>query len=123
MKTNNIKPIRFTPELMKEVRKKAPHIKGNFSAQVKYLIQLGVAKSEGKNTYLREQPLELEELKYAIHQANIKLALIGNRMNEITHHLSRGDSSNSNHLLELSKELKNEIALVRKITSDTVRQL
>jgi uncharacterized protein YukE len=109
-----IRCIRFATQLEEEIAAAVPHLRGNFSGQVKHLVKIGLAK-EGEMA----SPEQINKLTQQLSTLLTSLGRIGNNINQIAYQLNAGESGNYQAWNIEARELENRLSetnqLVRKV--------
>jgi len=108
--------IRFPYELHEKITSSVPHLRGNFSAQIKCLVSLGLEK-EGEGA----SPEQVEDLRNEIIKLNVNFSRLGNNLNQISHHLNVSDFSDIQELKFLAEELEKKLAETRKMSYEIIK--
>lgn len=107
---NDIKRIRFSAPLQREIASSVPHLRGNFSGQVKYLVGLGLKKKAAQAS-----PAMVADLIKKIDDTNRALRQIGNNINQIAYQLNAGEQVDFPQLVTAHSALRKELASVREL--------
>ncbi|PCI45371.1 MAG: hypothetical protein COB41_01900 [Proteobacteria bacterium] len=107
---SDVRRIRFSSDFQGKIAAATPHLQGNFSGQVKYLVKLGVDKRANHAT-----PELVNRFTDEVHGLAIQLSRIGNNINQIAAHLNSGEVGDYKQWQIEYEKLDKELGLVRAL--------
>jgi hypothetical protein len=113
MKQNYARRIRFSDVLLKQIASSASHLRGNFSAQVKYLLSVAIEK-KGESL----SPEKATEIINQMSKVSSDLAQVGNNLNQIAYYLNASPDAGFEGLAEAHTALEKEQSKLRKFLNE-----